>query len=56
MKKKISILIIISFLVILVDRITKILVTNLIPYGKSITLIKKVFYLTNVHNIGAAFL
>lgn len=55
MKKKISILIIISFLVILVDRITKILVTNLIPYGKSITLIKKVFYLTNVHNIGAAF-
>jgi signal peptidase II len=55
MKKKISILIIISFLVILVDRITKVLVTRYIPLNKIVTLIKKVFYLTNVHNVGAAF-
>ena len=55
MKKKISLLLVISFLIIVLDRILKIIVTKYIPYEKTISIIKKVFYLTNVHNEGAAF-
>ena len=55
MKKKITILSIISFLIIVIDRVVKILVTKNIPYGKTIDVIKKLFYITNVHNEGAAF-
>jgi signal peptidase II len=55
MKKKITILSIISFLIIVLDRVVKILVTNKIPFGKTINIIKNVFYITNIHNEGAAF-
>ena len=44
---------IISLLVFLVDRITKILVENFID--KDISIIKNIFYLTYVKNDGAAF-
>ena len=39
MKKKITILSIISFLIIVIDRVVKILVTKNIPYGKTIDVI-----------------
>ncbi|MBR4830352.1 MAG: signal peptidase II [Bacilli bacterium] len=55
MKKKITILSIISFLIIVIDRVVKIIVNRYIPLNKSISVIKNVFYLTNVHNEGAAF-
>lgn len=55
MKKKITILSIISFLIIVIDRVVKIIVNRYIPLNKSINIIKNVFYLTNVHNEGAAF-
>ena len=45
---------IISFLVVLVDRITKILVEKFLD-GKVIDIIKKFFYFTYVKNDGAAF-
>ena len=44
---------IISFLVILVDRITKILVENYLT--KELSVIKNIFYFTYVKNDGAAF-
>lgn len=44
---------IISFLVILVDRITKILVENFLD--KELSIIKNIFYFTYVKNDGAAF-
>lgn len=55
MKKRITILSIISFLIIVLDRVVKILVSNKIPFGKTINIIKNVFYITNIHNEGAAF-
>ena len=55
MKKKITILSIISFLIIAIDRVVKIIVNRYIPLNKSISVIKNIFYLTNVHNEGAAF-
>lgn len=55
MKKKIAILSIISFLIIVIDRVVKILVNRYIPLNKTVNVIKNVFYLTNVHNEGAAF-
>lgn len=45
---------IISLLVIILDRITKILVENLLD-GKVINIIKNIFYFTYVRNDGAAF-
>lgn len=44
---------IISFLVILVDRITKMLVENFLD--KELSIIKNIFYFTYVKNDGAAF-
>jgi signal peptidase II len=55
MKKRITILSIISFLIIVIDRVVKILANRYISLNKTISLIKNVFYLTNVHNEGAAF-
>lgn len=52
MKKK-SLLII--FIVLILDRITKILVSNNIVLNKNIKIINKFFYITNVHNEGAAW-
>ena len=45
---------IISFLVVLVDRITKILVENYLG-NKALTIIKNIFYFQYVKNDGAAF-
>lgn len=50
--KKIAIF---SGLIILIDQIIKLLVTNNITYLKSITIIPDFFYLTHVHNEGAAW-
>ena len=55
MKKKITILSIITFLIIVIDRVVKILVNRYIPLNKTVNIIKNVFYLTDVHNEGAAF-
>ena len=55
MKKKITILSIISFLIIVIDRVVKILVNRYIPLNKTVNVIKNVLYLTDVHNEGAAF-
>ena len=55
MKKKITILSIITFLIIVIDRVVKILVNRYIPLNKAVNVIKNVFYLTDVHNEGAAF-
>lgn len=55
MKKNIYKISIIIFLSIVLDRVIKLLVTKYVGLNNSITLIKKVLYLTNVHNEGAAF-
>ena len=55
MKKKITILSIITFLIIVIDRVVKILVNRYIPLNKTVNVIKNVFYLTDLHNEGAAF-
>lgn len=55
MKKKITILSIITFLIIVIDRVVKILVNRYIPLNKTVNVIKNIFYLTDVHNEGAAF-
>ena len=55
MKKKITILSIITFLIMVIDRVVKILVNRYIPLNKTVNVIKNVFYLTDVHNEGAAF-
>ena len=55
MKKKITILSIITFLIIVIDRVVKILVNRYIPLNKAVNVIKNVFYLTDLHNEGAAF-
>lgn len=50
--KKISL---VSLVVFLIDRITKILITNNFTLNVKNKIIKKVFYITNSHNDGAAF-
>ncbi len=49
------ILIIIAALVVIADQITKIIVQNNLPLGKSIPVIPGFFYLTYLKNKGAAF-
>lgn len=53
MKKKKYI--IITFLIIIIDQLTKFLINQNIEYLKSTQIIKNFFYLTNAHNNGAAF-
>ena len=55
MKKKITILSIITFLIIIVDRIVKMLVSRYIDFGSYKSIIYKFLYITNLHNEGAAF-
>ena len=45
----------ISFIVFLIDRITKIFVTNYFDLNIRNKVINKFFYITNCHNTGAAF-
>lgn len=53
MKKKKYILV--TFLVIIIDQLTKFLINQNINYLKSFQIIKNFFYFTNAHNNGAAF-
>ena len=53
MKKKKYILI--TFLFIIIDQLTKFLINQNIEYLKSFQIIKNFFYFTNAHNNGAAF-
>ena len=53
MKKKKYILI--TFLVIIIDQLTKFLINQNIEYLKSFQIIKNFFYFTNAHNNGADF-
>ena len=53
--KKLTKIGIISLIVILIDQIIKIAVTNNITYLKNINIIPRFLYLTNVHNDGAAW-
>ena len=55
MKKKIFIFTVLSFLIVLIDRVVKILVNRYISLNKVIDIIKNFIYITNVHNHGAAF-
>lgn len=52
MKKRLCIL---SFIFILIDQVIKLIVSNNIKLNTDITIINKLFYITNVHNDGAAF-
>ena len=45
----------ISGLVVLIDRITKHLVAQQLPFGQAHTVIPGIFRITDVHNTGAAF-
>lgn len=53
MKKKKYIFV--TFLIIIIDQLTKFLINQNINYLKSIQIIKNFFYFTNAHNNGAAF-
>ena len=44
-----------SFIFVVIDQILKIIVSNNIKLDSEIKIINKFFYLTNVHNDGAAF-
>jgi signal peptidase II len=55
MKKKIIFLLIITFIVIILDQITKNYILNGFEYGESINVIKNYFSITYVRNYGAAF-
>ena len=46
---------IIGFIFLILDQVTKIIITSTIPEGSSITVIRNVFNITNVYNTGAAF-
>lgn len=52
MKKKFFI---ITIILIILDRAIKMLIAHLIPWGKSITIIDKFFYITAAKNYGAAW-
>ena len=52
MKKKLYGL---SVIILIIDQIIKIIISNNIKIGKQIKIIDKFFYITNVHNDGAAF-
>ena len=55
MKKKICIFSVLSILIVLRDRLVKIIVNKYISLDKTIKVFKNIIYLTNVHNKGAAF-
>jgi signal peptidase II len=55
MKKMYTSTILIGFIIILIDQISKGLVDKYIKFGESIKVINKFFYLTNINNTGAAW-
>ena len=44
-----------SFIVILVDQLAKIVISSKVTLGSSFPIVKGFWYITNVHNTGAAF-
>lgn len=50
-----TLIIILSIILLIIDQISKLLVVKLIDINSSIKLIKNFFYLTYTHNTGAAF-
>ena len=52
MNKKVCIL---GIIIILIDQISKIIVSSLLSLGESIKVIKNFFYITYVHNYGGAW-
>ncbi len=52
MYKKLTIF---SILFVIIDQAVKMIVSNFIPYQSDIKIIPHFFYLTNVHNEGAAW-
>jgi len=46
---------IVTFLVVLIDRVTKIFFSDLLSYGESLPIIRNIFHMTLVHNTGIAF-
>ena len=47
--------IVLTFIIVLIDQITKYIITKLLNLNEIIYLIKNILYITNVHNTGAAF-
>ncbi len=45
----------IGFILLILDQVSKIIITSTIPEGTSITIIRNFFNITNVYNTGAAF-
>lgn len=45
----------IGFILLIIDQVSKIIITSTIPEGTSITIIRNFFNITNVYNTGAAF-
>jgi signal peptidase II len=54
-QKDIFIAIIVTFTVVYADRITKLFFSDLLAYGESLPVIRKVLHMTLVHNTGVAF-
>ena len=50
-----TIIIILSIILLVIDQLSKILVVKLIDMTHSVEVIKNFFYLTYTHNTGAAF-
>ncbi len=46
---------IITFLIVLIDRITKMFFSDLLSHGESLPIIRNVLHMTLVHNTGIAF-
>lgn len=45
----------IGFILLILDQVSKIIISSTIPEGTSITIIRNFFNITNVYNTGAAF-
>lgn len=54
-QKKLFLIFSISIFIVLLDQLTKYLVSKYMPLSQSIPLIKNVLYLTYIHNTGAGF-
>lgn len=55
MNKDLKDLAIFSFVVVIIDQLSKIVVSSKVALGSSFPIVKGFWYITNVHNTGAAF-
>lgn len=55
MNKDLKDLAIFSFMAIIVDQLSKIIISSKVALGSSFPIVKGFWYITNVHNTGAAF-